>query len=61
MGRGEEQVRRIEEDEARELKAEQQDELDRGEQEEIEESQGKVQGNTPLTAHGSPCTCRDST
>jgi hypothetical protein len=41
MGRGEEQVRRIKEDEAREPEADQLEELDR-EREGIKESQDKV-------------------
>jgi hypothetical protein len=50
MGRGEERVRRIKEDEAREPEADQREELDR-EREGIEE----VQGNPPPpTAHPAP-------
>jgi hypothetical protein len=53
MGRGEDRVRRIKEDEAREPEANQQEELDR-EQEGIEECQDEVRGNShcpQLTQH----------
>jgi hypothetical protein len=56
MERGEEWVRRIDEEEVREQEAERQEELDTGEEERIEESQSKIQdpaaASADHTTHG---------